>query len=86
MRAGQMVVRGIGAGRASAGEGVRDVVGVLCVRLNVEIRAVVLDHIGPVRDDARVPELYAGLALAAVNGRHRADLHQPREDRFVVHQ
>lgn len=48
MRAGQVVVVGEFAGCAAAGEGVRDLMRVLCVRLYVEIRSVVLEHIEPV--------------------------------------
>ena len=40
MRAGQVVVVGEFAGCAAAGEGVRDLMRVLCVRLYVEIRSL----------------------------------------------
>ena len=87
MRAGQVVVVGEFAGCAAAGEGVRDLMRVLCVRLYVEIRSVVLEHIEPVRNDACVLKLDTSPALCAVDGRYRAGLNEPRKDILqFVHQ
>ena len=75
-----MIVRRVFAGRAAAREGVRDLMCVLRVRLNVKIRSVMLEYIEPARNDARVLEFDAGFALCAVNGRYRAGLDKPRKD------